>query len=83
MERREILNVVIKHLRLNVDGLDGEPIDASRSMMDMGATSLDVVEVLTASMHELKIKVPRSELAGLKNIDELVDLFHEVKRRTP
>lgn len=80
MTREEILEVVLKHLRQNVDGLEHSPIDPSRSMLDLGATSLDVVEIVSSSMRELQIKVPRTRMAGLKNIDELVDLFHDAKR---
>jgi polyketide biosynthesis acyl carrier protein len=75
MERAGVVAVIVKHLRLNVDGLDDEPIDTTRSMLELGASSLDAVEVVMASMQELKVKVPRSRLSGLKNIDQLADLF--------
>jgi acyl carrier protein len=74
------LQVVLKHIRKNVIGLDGKTIDTSRSMLEMGASSLDVVEIVSASMRELKIKIARTRLASLNNIDELVDLFYEVKQ---
>ena len=76
MQRQQILEVVARHFRNNVDGSDAIELDPSRSMLDQGATSLDVVEIVSASMRELRVRVPRTELAGLKNIDELVDLFH-------
>lgn len=75
--RQKILEVVIKHLKQNVDGLEDVEIDPSRSMAEFGASSLDMVEVVSASIRELKIKVSRTELAGLKNIDGLVDLFQK------
>jgi acyl carrier protein len=80
MEREQILNVVIKQLRLNVEGLEERDIDPSKSMLDLGASSLDVVEIVSASMRELQIRVQRTQLANLKNINELVDLFHRVKQ---
>jgi polyketide biosynthesis acyl carrier protein len=80
MSRDEITQVVLKHIRKNVIGLDGKTIDTSRSMLEMGASSLDVVEIVSASMRELKIKIARTRLASLNNIDELVDLFYEVKQ---
>lgn len=82
MDRRQVLDVVIKHLQLNVDGLEGREIDPSKAMADFGASSLDIVEVVSASMRELRIRVPRTELAGLKNIDGLVDLLTKVKNQT-
>ena len=47
-----------------------------REMKELGANSLDIVEVVSCSMRELKVKVPRAELNKLTNIDELVDLLH-------
>jgi polyketide biosynthesis acyl carrier protein len=82
VERDEIMAVVIKHLKRHVDGLEGEEIDPERSASDYQANSLDMVEVVSASMRELQIKVRRTELARLKNLNELVDLFLEAKRRS-
>ena len=81
MERQQVLDVVTKHIKLNADGLDGAPIDPSRSMKDFGLSSLDTVEIVSASMRELKIRVPRTELAQLANIDQLVDLFVRVTQQ--
>ena len=75
MEREEIASIVRKHLARVVDDLKESDIDMSRSMKDLGATSLDMVEVVSLSMRELKVKVPRSELGKLTNMDGLVDLL--------
>ena len=75
MDRDQVMNAVTRHMRLNADGLDGVVIDPSQSMQEFGLSSLDTVEVVSASMRELKIRVPRTELVKLSNIDELVDLF--------
>ena len=82
MDRQQVLDVIIKHLQLNVDGLEGREIDPSKAMVDFGASSLDIVEVVSASMRELRIRVPRTEFAGLKNINALVDLLTKVKNQT-
>ncbi|MBI4704988.1 MAG: acyl carrier protein [Deltaproteobacteria bacterium] len=76
--REQVLEVVLRNLRDTVEELENVEIDPSKSMKDLGANSLDIVEVVSCSMRELKIKVPRSELKGLANIDELVDLLHKV-----
>ena len=78
MDRTHIQKVVIKHLGDSVEDLDPDNVDTSKSMKDLGANSLDIVEVVSCSMRELKIKVPRSQLAKLENIDQLVDLLYEV-----
>ena len=79
MDSKQILTVVIKHLRRNVDGLDDVEIDPTRSMAQYNASSLDIVEVVSASMRELDIKIPRTRLSQLKNINDLVNVFHEAK----
>jgi acyl carrier protein len=76
MNRDDVQKVVVKHLVDAVDGLQAEGIDPKRSMKDLGANSLDIVEVVSSSMRELKVKIPRSELAKLTNLEQLVDLLH-------
>jgi polyketide biosynthesis acyl carrier protein len=77
MTRDDIWNVIKKHLADAVDDLDVASIDTAKSMKDYGANSLDLVEVVSRSMRELKVKVPRAELNKLTNIDGLIDLFHK------
>ncbi len=77
MTRDEIWDVIKKHLADAVDDLDVASIDTAKSMKDYGANSLDLVEVVSRSMRELKVKVPRAELNKLTNIDGLIDLFHK------
>ena len=75
MTRDEIWGVIKKHLAAAVDDLDVNSIDTSKSMKDYGANSLDLVEVVSRSMRELKVKIPRAELNKITNIDGLIDLF--------
>jgi acyl carrier protein len=77
MTRDAIWDVIKKHLADAVDDLDVASIDTAKSMKDYGANSLDLVEVVSRSMRELKVKVPRAELNKLTNIDGLIDLFHK------
>jgi acyl carrier protein len=78
MTREAILAVVKKHLLQTVDDLKEDQIDTSQSMKALGANSLDIVEVVSCTMRELRIKVPRAELSRLTNVDGLVDLLHRV-----
>ncbi len=79
MTREEVLAVVARHLASSVDGLDASEIDPMRSMKDYGANSLDIVEVVSGAMRELKVKVPRTELNKLTNVDGLVGLLYDIK----
>lgn len=75
MDRDQVLNVVKKHILENVEDLKESELDPKKSLKDFGANSLDIIEVVSCSMRELNIKIPRSELAEIKTIDELVDTF--------
>jgi acyl carrier protein len=74
MEQQEILNVIEKHLKKSVSGIT-EAVNADKSFVDYGANSLDIVEIVSGSMRELKIKIPRTELSDIKNIQGLIDKF--------
>lgn len=75
LNREEVVEVMTRNLVDTIEELEGVEIDTSKSMKDLGANSLDIVEVVSCSMRELKVKIPRSELNRLTNIDELVDLL--------
>lgn len=75
--RDDVLAVVKRHLVDTVEGIDAAQVDPAKSMKDLGANSLDIVEVVSCSMRELKVKIPRAELNKLTNINELVDLLHK------
>lgn len=83
MTRDHVMGVVLKHLVEAVDGLTPDKVDPKLSMKDLGANSLDIVEVVSSSMRELKIKIPRAELAKLTNVDGLVDLLYATANASP
>jgi acyl carrier protein len=76
MTRNEVLATVKKHIVDVAEDLTEDGINPAMSMKELGINSLDIVEVVSCSMRELKVKVPRSELSKLTNIDGLVDLLH-------
>ena len=77
MTKEKIVTVIKKHIIENIDDVDAKDIDTSKTMKDYGANSLDMIEVVSGSMRELEIKIPRATLVDIKNIDELIDLFYE------
>ncbi|MCV6639429.1 phosphopantetheine-binding protein [Candidatus Albibeggiatoa sp. nov. NOAA] len=77
MDRDTIFSVVKKHIVNAVDDVEEATIDPQKSMADYGASSLDIVSVVSSSMRELKIKIPRTELKNVSTIDGLVDLFEK------
>lgn len=75
MNEQEVFDVVRKHLTTIVPNIPREAVVREASMRELGASSLDIVEVVSCSMRELRVRVPRSELQGLKNIGDLVGLL--------
>jgi polyketide biosynthesis acyl carrier protein len=77
MTKAEVIDVIKEVIEENLDDISAADVDPQKSMKDYGANSLDMIEVVSCSMRELKIKVPRSELAELQNIEALADKFME------
>lgn len=77
MTKEQIIDVIKQNIVDNLDEVEYDEIDPQKTMKDYGANSLDIIEVVSCSMRELKIKIPRTELADIKNIDELADKFKE------
>ncbi len=75
MDRTQVFDVIKSNIRLVIEGTETKDINESDSMLDYGADSLEIVEVVSRSMKELKIKVPRTELSTATNLSELIDLF--------
>ncbi|HTP57751.1 MAG TPA: phosphopantetheine-binding protein [Spirochaetia bacterium] len=77
MTKEHIMDVIKKNIVANIDDIDAATIDPTKSMKDYGANSLDMIEVVSTTMRELKIKVPRSELTDINNIEQLATKFME------
>ncbi len=59
------------------DEVDEKDIQINKSMLDLGANSLDIVEIVSNTMRELKIKIPRDELAKINTMEGLVEKMAE------
>ncbi|MFC5102791.1 phosphopantetheine-binding protein [Kibdelosporangium philippinense] len=73
--REDIFAVIKKNIATVIEGTEGLVVTETASMKDFGADSLEMVEVVSRSMKELRIKVPRTELSKASNLKELVDIF--------
>jgi acyl carrier protein len=70
MTRDEVLRLVTERVR-TITG--HAAIDPAKSLTDLGATSLDFVELVAGLHRELKVKVPRPELVKIRTTNDLVD----------
>lgn len=55
--------------------LDQALIAPNKSLLELGANSVDRVEVVTTSMERLDLTVPLSKFANVNNIGELVSVL--------
>ncbi len=81
MTHEEIWNVVIANVQTVIEGAKGQEIKETNSMRDYGADSLEIVEVVSRSMKQLKIKVPRTQLSDARNLGDLVSLFEQAQAK--
>jgi polyketide biosynthesis acyl carrier protein len=73
MASEERVFILVKHVIGEVlPDLDQALIVPSKSLVELGANSVDRVEVVTACMERLDLTVPLSRFANANNIGELV-----------
>jgi acyl carrier protein len=77
MERQHVIDVIVKHVKNSVETSIGN-VDPTRPMTEYGVSSLDTVEITAAVMRELKVNVPRTDIARAKSLNDLADLFLRV-----
>lgn len=77
MTKDEVFALVKSRILDVLFDLPEDAIDRTQSLKDLGANSLDRSEIAMASMEALGLDFPLRELAGVKNIDGLVNLLHE------
>lgn len=77
MTRSEIFEVVRSNIEKVLDGVSGDSVSEEASLRDLGADSLQIVEVVSRSMKELRLRVPRTDLSRATNLRDLVDLFEK------
>jgi acyl carrier protein len=82
MTQEEVFEVLKSNILDQLeDEVEEKDIDIERSMFDLGANSLDVVEIVTNTMRELKIKIPRDELADIQTMKGLVEAMTKYKNQ--
>lgn len=78
MTKEQVFQVLKKYIMEQLeDEVDEKDIVITKSMLDLGANSLDIVEIVSNTMRELKIKIPRDELAKINTMEGLVEKMAE------
>lgn len=79
MSREEILAIVVRHLHELVPGTAERALDPDAPLNEIGADSLDLVDVASRSMQELQVKIPRSEIGRIRTLNDLVEVLHQLR----
>jgi acyl carrier protein/polyketide biosynthesis acyl carrier protein len=71
--------IVFRHLHEIVPGTAVREVDADAPLNEIGADSLDLLDVTSRSMQELGVKIPRTEVTSIRTLNDLVAVLHRVK----
>ncbi|HEY7183624.1 MAG TPA: acyl carrier protein [Blastocatellia bacterium] len=77
MTKTELLDLIARHAREILPGLDAHQFVESDRLADLGANSVDRAEIAMLVQESLCLSVSRVDLFGPKDIGELADLFLE------
>lgn len=76
MNRESIFEVVKANVLKVLPEASADLITPDTSLVELGANSIDRVEVTMYSLEALNLKIPRVEFHGLQNLGGLVDVLH-------
>jgi polyketide biosynthesis acyl carrier protein len=76
MTNDDIFHLIGEHARQVLPGLERHRFERGDRLGELGATSMDRAEILMLTLESLSLSVPRTELAGSRNIGELAELLH-------
>lgn len=73
---KENVYQLVKEVIVDVlPNLSEDQISIDQNLTELGANSIDRMEVVMLSMQELGIKIPLMSFAGVSNIEGLVDVL--------
>ncbi|MBD3316026.1 MAG: acyl carrier protein [Chitinivibrionales bacterium] len=77
MTKEQVFDVVKKVVMEILPDVESEQISMEKSLKDLGANSIDRMEVTTRSMEELGLELPQMTFAKVGNIEGLVEVLSE------
>lgn len=77
MSTPDVEAIVLRHLRELVPGMAERELDLDTPLNELGADSLDLVDVASRSMQELAEKIPRSEIGRIRTLNDLVAVLRQ------
>jgi polyketide biosynthesis acyl carrier protein len=77
MMQEKIFEVVRSTVLDVLVDFDQNMIDINKSLKDLGANSVDRIEIINSSIERLNVRLPLIAFKDVKNIKELVDVIYE------
>ena len=81
MERLDVWQVFKETIIEIFPDFSTKVINESDSLKDLGANSIDRVEIIMLVMSRLRLKIPLVAFASAKNMAGLVSIFHDELQR--
>lgn len=79
MEKEQIAKTVI-FIVTGALGLEEEDVNINSNLQyDLGADSLDVVEIVMECEKEFNVSLPDSKVENIERVDELVEILFKAK----
>lgn len=75
MTKAEVFEVV-KNIIIEILDIPTSEIAIEKNLSDLGANSVDRMEIVTMSMECLGLKIPLLSFAAVSNIEGLVDVLY-------
>jgi polyketide biosynthesis acyl carrier protein len=77
MSRDEIFEIITRHTREVVPGLQQHPFKHTDSLRALGANSIDRADIIMMTLESLSLNIPLTVMAKAENIGELAHIIHE------
>lgn len=72
MNETKIFEIIRNNIIDILPGVDAAQITLAHSLKELGANSIDRMEIVVATMEAIGVKMPLTELARVENIQGLV-----------
>ncbi|TMC20976.1 MAG: acyl carrier protein [Chloroflexi bacterium] len=77
MSQEHIFEIIVRTIYEVIPELEGHALQPDDHLADLGANSLDRVEIVTMALEALSLPTPRVELSEAKSIADLVRILYE------
>jgi len=77
MNKEYIFELVVRTICEVIPELEGHAFQLDDHLVDLGANSVDRVEIVTMALEALSLPTPRVEMSEAKSIADLVRILYE------